>query len=874
MNEIREQIIISQARSLIFDSFSSNQEAFVIFDFSSFLKYFTYHLIYFFLLGPIFGLILLPIEGYNKLYIMGFFGLNFVSITQFLTFLCGGPNIILLIYFKYYYINKSTLFQENLLELFDNTELIFCCISIFIRSFIIGVRYGYTHREKISLRKKGKKVPIEVYRREYVISGWRNVSIETLDIEIKYSILRNEIETNFFFYNVMSVLSNEWTMRLSAENFIEKLASGKQESLKDLNAKMYEKPKVNYDYFKGKNIVQNLEFESISSKNKEIREKGDPSDLSQANNKASVKINFGFGISNTILNLEDKNNKNKNQLNHINGENKSLKKHIAFDHKKYSQILPLLQMIKKEKEKKFDIYKMISKEIKILNELKYIDYDNSNDLINPVFNQLINKEIIDIPNKLENNASNKTSFEDKNKFSLINNNESEKTNFQLGKRFNYSSDISKSDDQIKNKNENLLIKNRRRNTQSYKDLIKNFSRKMSHFKDSCKIIFKKVDETILQEEVELPSYLHKPDLELFLLQLPARILVREIIMFSKEKIKPYFMRFIALLIILHSLIPIIYRWANNQKVFGNNGLETYLILINLIISTLLYLISMLFVEIGGNDLERKRYFLEALSAILNPNKPRIEYIRFRFFPLINIFCKRNLKCWLNMRILAMDIGLRYFKRIELYASIFLFVYGLIVIILFLGLYDFLKFLKFHDYKLFYIIGFSESFISFLVLYRMMYLGVDVNGYFRRNIYQLNLIKSKINEVINNYSKWKKMTNYLDSYLEKTKDFYYYCILFHSIKSSQEIEDFKNNGFELPNPLKIIENGNDEFLEYLKDLCDSYSQIIEEIKILEEHSSIKLLGIKLNNELIMQFYFAILTLVLSLVQKYIDSGNKS
>ena len=331
--------------------------------------------------------------------------------------------------------------------------------------------------------------------------------------------------------------------------------------------------------------------------------------------------------------------------------------------------------------------------------------------------------------------------------------------------------------------------------------------------------------------------------------------------------KPYFIIFIIILIIIHSFIPIIYRLSKGISALGNSSIEIYFTIITTIFNIAIFIISMIFVEIGGNDYNRKLYFLKCLSSMINPDRLRVQILPIRYVPLINYFCPKNLKTWFYIRLLALDIGKRYMKRIELYASSFLFIYGLFLGILLLGLFDFLKILSIDKYPLLYYMGFAQSGITFIVIYRMMYLGAKVNEYFKIHRSEISLIKFKILDVINNFQKWKKMNAYFDPYLEKTKDFYYYCAMYYKLKSEEDINDDKNNGFKIPNP-----SYEEEFLEYLKNLTEEYSNLIEELELQEEINSIKLLGFTLNQELVSLFNSAFIGLGISLIQKFLQTNS--
>jgi hypothetical protein len=770
LDEICDKIIISNSRTLVLETFYSKTEAFVDFNYKYFLIYFLIHVIYFFLLGPVINIFLIPFLGIRQLINMKFIGYDGPSIIHIFQWMATGINIIIYFYFTITNKNEKPYFQS-----LSEFEIIICVIVLFIRILIISIRYGFTHENIMKLRYK--KLLKNLEGREYILSGWRDVDASTLDLEIKYSIIRLQIESDFLNYNTMSHLED-----YTIENLVSDCV------FKDLNLNNHNRK----GDFKNSNNNKNddsifipkkiIEFPIIKYKNNNI-----------------------IGKENNIEMENFKNNDDKNKIN-IN-EDQSIKKNNSrdIDHKTYSKLIPFLKKIKIIKENNY-------------NPVKFWE------------EQITHYQI----NNYEEN------------YNTINNN-------------NYTENRN---------NENINIDLKKSIT--LKKLIRDLGKKMGKVKDQSAIIFKKVDSNLQIDEYGLPIYLRKADFELFLINFPGRILTREIILLSKENNKPYFIIFIISLIILHSLIPIFFRIIREEIAIGNTSLEMYIILSTTINTTITFMVSMIFVEIGGNDYSRKLLFLRCLSSMINPDKLRINnaYQSMRYLPLINYFCPKNLKTWFNMRLLALDIGKRYLKKVEFYASIFFAIYAIITGILLLGLFDFLRFLSIKEYPLLYIMGFTQSAITFMVLYRMITLGANVNEYFKIHRSEISSIKFKIFDVINNFEKWKKMKIYFDPYLEKAKDFYYYCVMYHRLKTQDEIKFDINNGINFPNPYN-----ENEFKDYLIKLTEEYSKIMEELELQKEINSLKLLGITLNYELVNLFNSAFVGLFFSIFQKFFQPAKE-
>jgi uncharacterized RDD family membrane protein YckC len=87
--------------------------------------------------GFLFNIILIPLEGYNFAYNLGFIGMQltllFQSINQ-LSFVCA----------------LVTFFGFEHKDLY-NSEMFFLLITVTLRNVVIGVKYGYYSDEKVLL---------------------------------------------------------------------------------------------------------------------------------------------------------------------------------------------------------------------------------------------------------------------------------------------------------------------------------------------------------------------------------------------------------------------------------------------------------------------------------------------------------------------------------------------------------------------------------------------------------------------------------------------------------------------------------------------------------------------------------------------------
>jgi hypothetical protein len=659
---IRDNIEISQMRGKVYDMLSCREEFSIEFNCNYFFKFLLYHIIYFFLLGPIFGLILTLCGHYKLAKNMSFIGISLTSFLQFNMYMVAGPGLFISIYLK--------LFNPDIVKNVSVFEVTFCILTILIRIIIVASRYALTTRQMVEARYN-RLLTKEDFGREFILSGWRDVSKEICDDEVIKALAMMEIDIELFTYSTISQLDDDWLNRLSLDSY----------------------------------------FES------------------------------------------------KKPVAHVHDHNSG--KRAKIDFRTYSTIKPLFTKIKKEK-------------LKIGNSTFYVKPKTHHD--------------------------------------------------------------------------------------PYRSIILRLSYKFKQIRDVTL-----TESRSIEDELNLPTYLKRPEKEFMLIHFPGRLLARELLIFARDSKKSYFKHIIKLVIILHLLIPIGYRALMNQSPVGETPLEIILIAFITVTHIITFLISMLFIETGGNDYNRKLQMMKYLHYLIIPNKLNIKSNELRVLPTINIFCIQSIKTWMYLRIVIPEIGKRYTRRAEAYTSIFMITYGLVLVTIILGFLGVFKYFKptDPDYQLFYILGLLQVFITSMVLFRMVYLGVENNKYFRTHIYQLNLIKESFIDLIQNYQQWKEMDLYTNQYLEMAKRFFYSCRDFH--KSDRLKEEYYNLVDRVP------EIDDHSFVKHFKKLVKEIEDIIRRLELEEKDRPLRLLGIKLTEEFLSQLIIGIVTLLFTIFQ-YVFTMN--
>lgn len=273
-------------------------------------------------------MMLLPFFGVKKLKNMKFIGYDLPSIMHIMMWMACGANAFIYFFFTLTNTNDKPYFQS-----YSAFELIICMITLIVRVFIISLRYGYTHVDKIKLRYNDFSSPVE--RREYIVNGWRNVDAATLDLEIKYSIVRLQIESEFLNYNTMSHLDNFATEKLAIDSPVD-----------NKNNKDKDKKEEEGNIFVPKKIKENKEKNKSNKNNKEKTPNKNKENINiEMQQIKIIQFNNNNNNNEEIDNLNNNNNKNKKEENNETRE---------IEQDKYSKLIPFLKQLQHEKQNKFN----------------------------------------------------------------------------------------------------------------------------------------------------------------------------------------------------------------------------------------------------------------------------------------------------------------------------------------------------------------------------------------------------------------------------------------------------------------------------------------------------------------------------------------
>eukprot|EP00347_Sterkiella_histriomuscorum_P012297 403369129 len=185
-------------------------DSYVEFSVKRFIKYYFYHLLFQMVLGPLSVFILRLFDNFTFLRNMGFYGFHYsfyFQISQYIPFIVAVG------------IYASVQGSDNA-EYLDSTELWMALVVLFLRCFIVAIRYATTINSRLECQSE-REFTGRDNEWEFLGAAWRDIQPVRLDIEIKHSMIRNEVENHFFAFKFLIKINDEYKNRFSSFHFYE-----------------------------------------------------------------------------------------------------------------------------------------------------------------------------------------------------------------------------------------------------------------------------------------------------------------------------------------------------------------------------------------------------------------------------------------------------------------------------------------------------------------------------------------------------------------------------------------------------------------------------------------------------------------------------
>ena len=133
--------------------------------------------------------------------------------------------------------------------------------------------------------------------------------------------------------------------------------------------------------------------------------------------------------------------------------------------------------------------------------------------------------------------------------------------------------------------------------------------------------------------------------------------------------------------------------------------------------------------------------------VLDPERHFNSPAYMKLIPSINIVCPLNIRRWLFLRKVSLDLGMKFTMRVFLYTSIFLGTYGIMAAFFAL---TFFKLLPYNVPITMSILGYYDVVFVLGIILQMLSVGAETNSYFQKHTGVLLKLKRHFIEINSRY----------------------------------------------------------------------------------------------------------------------------
>jgi hypothetical protein len=308
----------------------------------------------------------------------------------------------------------------------------------------------------------------------------------------------------------------------------------------------------------------------------------------------------------------------------------------------------------------------------------------------------------------------------------------------------------------------------------------------------------------------------------------GKLLLREIAILDQVETKSS--RIAMISVMIRTLIYIGYLGINYKDIVSFTYSDYIILMCLIFLGMTMHMVNLIFVVIGVVDFRRKLFFQKWMSCLLSPERRMNSPAYAKLIPTIDIFDSDNLRRWMTLRKVSLDLGKKFTYRVFMYSSIFLVLYGTIAVFFTLTFFDLLPYnIPFQVM----VLGYFDIFVILGVLMYMLNTGAHVNSYFAKHKTILLGIKRRMMDVGLRFDVLKNKRSYncdtLKALVEKSKEKWW---------SSEEVK---------------------EKTEEWIGVIDINMEVLEHDS---ENEALKLIGFKCTYELMNSIYSGLFTLLLA------------
>ena len=318
------------------------------------------------------------------------------------------------------------------------------------------------------------------------------------------------------------------------------------------------------------------------------------------------------------------------------------------------------------------------------------------------------------------------------------------------------------------------------------------------------------------------------------------LLLREISIIEATEAKS--MMIVMIIVMMRCIAIVLMKVADINTIKHSTFADYYILFWIVVLNVSLHLINVLFVLTGILDFGRKLFYQKILGALLDPQRHFNDPPYIKLIPSINITWYRNIRRWMFLRKVSLDLGKKFTLRVFLYSSVFLGMYGLMAVFFTLS---FFNLLSYNVPIAVSVLGYFDVIFILGIIMKMLSIGAETNSYFVKHKGILLKLKRHFIEIDSGY----------DVLSEKTQ--------FKSETLKILVERFKE-----------LNKSDDKRKEHIEKWIQAIDYIIENLDYDSENDCLKLLGIKCTNELMNSIYTGLMSLCLAGGQYYYSQHYQS
>ena len=290
------------------------------------------------------------------------------------------------------------------------------------------------------------------------------------------------------------------------------------------------------------------------------------------------------------------------------------------------------------------------------------------------------------------------------------------------------------------------------------------------------------------------------------------------------------MMIVMIVVMLRWIAIILIKTIDINEIKHSTFADYYILLWIVGLNVSLHLINVLFVLTGILDFGRKLFYQKILGALLDPQRHFNDPPYIKLIPSINITWYHNIRRWMFLRKVSLDLGKKFTLRVFLYSSVFLGMYGLMAVFFTLS---FFNLLSYNVPIAVSVLGYFDVIFILGIIMKMLSIGAETNSYFVKHKGILLKLKRHFIEI-------KLRYNILE---EKAQ--------FKSETLKILVERFKDMNFN-----------EEKRREHIENWIQAIDYIVENLDYDSENDCLKLLGIKCTNELMNSIYTGLMSLCLA------------